>query len=122
MNDAELLRLDPNRLRPKRNARKRIEVDMPSAGAGRQRHRDHEMTLREVVEKYRSIAGSFGKEAPLAAFGLSSAETENLFNVFDEDYHISRFFHFSESTGERLSINGFPATHILIDAEIETIL
>lgn len=95
---------------------------MPSTGAGRQRDLDHDMTLREVVEKYRSIAGSFGNEAPLSAFRLPPAETERIFNVFDEDYHISRFFHFSELSGERYSINGFPATHVLIDAEIETIL
>lgn len=95
---------------------------MPSAGAGRRRDLGHEMTLREVVEKYRAITGAFGKEAALSAFRLSPAETERLFNVFDEDYHISRFFHFSELQGERFSINGFPATHVLIDAEIETIL
>ncbi|HXN23856.1 MAG TPA: hypothetical protein VOA41_14045 [Candidatus Dormibacteraeota bacterium] len=95
---------------------------MPSTGAGRRRDLHHEMTLREVVEKYRTIAGSFGKEALLSEFRLSPAETEQLFSVFDEDYHISRFFHFSEQGGERFSINGFPATHVLIDAEIATIL
>jgi hypothetical protein len=49
-------------------------------------------------------------------------EAERLFSIFDEDYHISRFFHFSESEGERFSINGFPATHVVIDGEIATIL
>jgi hypothetical protein len=95
---------------------------MPSTGAGRRRDLHHEMTLREVVEKYRTIAGAFGKEAPLSAFQLSPAETQQLFSVFDEDYHISRFFHFSEQRGEQFSINGFPASHVVIDAEIETIL
>jgi hypothetical protein len=80
------------------------------------------MTLGEVVEKYRAIAGTFGKAAPLSAFGVSRVEAERLFSIFDEDYHISRFFHFSESEGERFSINGFPATHVVIDGEIATIL
>lgn len=95
---------------------------MPSAGTGRRRDLRREMTLREVVEKYRTIAGAFGKMAPLPAFGLSAGETEKLFGIFDEDYHISRFFHFSESDGEQFSINGAPATHVSIDAEIESIL
>ena len=53
------------------------------------------MNLRELVEKYRALAGGFGRPLPLAAFGLARPETERLFGVFDEDYHISRFFHFS---------------------------
>ena len=80
------------------------------------------MTLREVVEKYRAVAGGFGRPAALSAFGLAPAETAQLFGVYDEDYHISRFFHFSESEGERFSINGFPVTHVSIDAQIEAIL
>ncbi|HYL10643.1 MAG TPA: hypothetical protein VEU31_07890 [Candidatus Acidoferrales bacterium] len=106
---------------------------MPGAGASRQRKAQkkgtpdverpaREMTLRELVEKYRSITGGFGRAAALSAFGLRHAETEQLFSVYDEDYHISRFFHFSESDGERFSINGFPVTHVSIDAEIEAIL
>ena len=95
---------------------------MPGAGASRQQEPHKEMTLRELVEKYRSIGGGFGRPAPLAAFGLAQAETEHLFGIYDEDYHISRFFHFSESDGERFFINGFAVTHVSLDAEIETIL
>jgi hypothetical protein len=53
---------------------------------------------------------------------LTNAETGRLFSGYDEDYHISRFFRFSEAAGEKFSINGIPATHVSLDAEIETIL
>ncbi len=95
---------------------------MPGIGASRQRNPQKEMTLGEAVEKYRSLAGGFGRPAALSGFGLPPAETERLFGIYDEDYHISRFFHFSDSDGERYSINGFPVTHVSIDAEIEAIL
>ena len=45
-----------------------------------------------------------------------------LFSGYDEDYHISRFFRFSEGAGEKFSINGIPATHVSLDAEIKSIL
>ena len=81
------------------------------------------MTLRELVERYRSLAGTFGEPVALKAFGLSATETERVFSSYDEDYHISRFFHFSDA-GEatKFSINGEPATRVSIDTEIETIL
>lgn len=78
--------------------------------------------LRELVDRYRSLAGEFGKPVSLAAFQLSPAETERLFSSYDEDYHISRFFHFTQSDGTRFSINGIPVTHVSLDAEIESIL
>lgn len=80
------------------------------------------MPLRELVDRYRSVAVNFGIPAALSSFALSRAETERLFSGYDEDYHISRFFHFSQDAGEQFSINGFPATHVAIDAEIQTIL
>jgi hypothetical protein len=80
------------------------------------------MPLQQLVEKYRSLAGEFGKPAALAGFALTRAETERLFSGYDEDYHISRFFHFSEAGGETFSINGIPATHVSVDPEIQTIL
>ena len=80
------------------------------------------MPLRELVQKYRSQAKTFGEPIALATFGLTSAETERLFSGYDEDYHISRFFHFSEASGDKFSINGIPATHVSLDAEIESIL
>ena len=40
----------------------------------------------------------------------------------DEDYHISRFFQFTENEGHKYSINGFSATHVVIEGEIESIL
>jgi len=62
------------------------------------------MPLRELVDRYRSLAGQFGKPVPLAAFQLN------------------RFFHFTQSGGTRFSINGIPVTHVSLDAEIHTIL
>ncbi len=85
-------------------------------------------TLRDIVETYRQLAGGFGRPLPLAAFGLSPEETERVFGIFDEDYHISRFFHFSllpvtaDRPGERYRINGFPQSHLALDAEVESIL
>ncbi len=80
------------------------------------------MTLRQLVDLYLSLARQFGKPVTLSSFGLSPAETELLFSSYDEDYHISRFFHFSESEGTKFSINRIPVTHVSLDAEIETIL
>jgi hypothetical protein len=81
------------------------------------------MDLREVIEKYKSLAGDYGRPVELARFGLSQQETEKLFGVFDEDYHISRFFHFSNvSATTTYSINGFPQTYVSIDAAISEIM
>ena len=80
------------------------------------------MSLQQLVANYRTLAGDFGKPVALSAFALTTPETERLFSSYDEDYHISRFFDFSESGGEQYSINGIPATHLSIDAEIQTIL
>jgi hypothetical protein len=80
------------------------------------------MQLGELVEKYLAAAGGYGKTVPLTSLGLSHEETERVFDVLDEDYHISRFFHFSNAVGASYRINGFPQTHISIDSEIQTIL
>jgi hypothetical protein len=83
------------------------------------------MSLRELVERYRALAGEFSRPVALSAFELSTAETERVFSSYDEDYHISRFFHFSEAGNERaarFSVNGVPVTHVSLDAEIQSIL
>lgn len=80
------------------------------------------MRLREAVDKYKAMAGGYGRPLALAAFGLSRPETEKMFGAFDEDYQISRFFHFSSEAGETFTIDGYPQTHVTIDAEIETAL
>ena len=80
------------------------------------------MPLHELVERYLAVAGEFGKPIPLSTFALTRAETERLFSGYDEDYHISRFFHFTGSGGEKFSINGIPTTHVSLDSEIKTIL
>ena len=84
--------------------------------------REPTMPLRELVDRYLSIAGSFSNPAALSLFALSQAETERLFAGYEEDYHISRFLHFSQDAGTQFSINGFPATHVSIDAEVRSIL
>jgi hypothetical protein len=80
------------------------------------------MTLHEVVDKYLAVAGGYGKSAALASLGLSREEIERTFGQFDEDYHISRFIHLRDVSGESYQINGFPQTHISIDSEIQTVL
>jgi hypothetical protein len=83
------------------------------------------MTLREVVDRYRTLAGSFGSPVALDQFGLERGDAERLFSAFDEDYHISRFFHFTLDPAAReqtFSINQFPQSHVSLNAEIETIL
>jgi hypothetical protein len=80
------------------------------------------MSLRDLVRLYLAHAGKFGQPVALSDFGLTKVEIERLFSGYDEDYHISRFFQFSESAGEKFSINGIPATHVAIDAEIQSIL
>jgi hypothetical protein len=80
------------------------------------------MNLKEIVEKYLAIAGGFALLAPLADFGLDRSEVERVFGALDEDYHISRFLHFTRVSGPAYSINGFEQTHISIDAEIQSAL
>jgi hypothetical protein len=84
------------------------------------------MDLNELVRKYLEKSGAFDRPVELASLGLSREETEKTFSAFDEDYHISRFFHFANAAGEKLQagyqINGFPQTHVSIDAEIQSIL
>ena len=79
-------------------------------------------SLRELVDRYLSAAGKFGDPVVLSSFGFNQSETERLFSSYEEDYHISRFFHFSQGQGTPYVINGFPATHVAIDAEIQSIL
>jgi hypothetical protein len=80
------------------------------------------MNLREIVEKYLAIAGGYGRPVALADFGLDRAQTERIFAAFDEDYHISRYFHFSRVSGAAYTINGFEHTHVSIDAEVQEAL
>lgn len=90
-----------------------------------QRSKGPALTLREVVERYRALAGAFGKPVALGAFGLRREDAERLFGAFDEDYHISRFFHFTldpAALEASWSINSFPQSHVSLDAEIESIL
>jgi hypothetical protein len=80
------------------------------------------MPLRQLVDKYLVLAGAFGAPVALTSFGLTAPELENLFSAYNEDYHISRFFHFSNSSGPAFSIDNEPATHIAMDSAINSIL
>jgi hypothetical protein len=80
------------------------------------------LPLKKLVERYLVLAGDYGKLVALTAFDLTRDETERLFSGYDEDYHISRFFHFSEGDGMTFLINGERVSHVSIDAEIESIL
>ncbi|HYL67963.1 MAG TPA: hypothetical protein VEX69_02260 [Candidatus Limnocylindria bacterium] len=83
---------------------------------------DLNISLRELVEKYLAAAGGYGKSVSISALDLSREQAEQGFAILDEDYHISRFFHFSNGVGASYQINGFPQTHISIDADIQAIL
>jgi hypothetical protein len=78
--------------------------------------------LKEVVERYAALAGTFGNAVALEAFGLSAEETQDLFSSFDEDYHISRFLHFSHSEGKSYVISAETVTHVAIDPALHSIL
>ncbi len=85
------------------------------------------MELRDIIVRYRELTGGkFSAPVAMQAFGLAAEEAERLFSQFDEDYHISRYFHFSDQrTSARdaaYSINGFPQTHVSLDKEVEEIL
>lgn len=80
------------------------------------------MNLREIVERYLSVAGEYGKFVALESLGLPREESERVFSAFDEDYLISRFLSFRAQSGEKFSIGGFPQTHVSIDVEIQAIL
>jgi hypothetical protein len=85
------------------------------------------MTIRlpEVVKKYLAAAGSYGNSVAIAKLEIPREELQRSFDFLDEDYHISRYFHFQnepDSDAATLVVNGFPQTHISIDSEIQSIL
>ena len=80
------------------------------------------LNLREVVDRYLAAAGKFGQPVALSAFGLSAAEVQALFSILDEDYHLSRFLHFSNVQGEAYVVSGSRVTHLAIDSGIESML
>ncbi|HTQ96387.1 MAG TPA: hypothetical protein VMH89_06255 [Candidatus Acidoferrum sp.] len=80
------------------------------------------ITLRDVVERYATLTGSFGNPVALSEFGYGTAETQNLFSAFDEDYHISRFLHFSRAEGQGYSVSGEDVTHVAIDPAVYSLL
>jgi hypothetical protein len=91
-----------------------MAMHRPNSGA--------KIELSQVVQKYLGAAGSYGHPVPLSSLGLSAKEVEDVFSTFDEDYRISRYFRFECTSGANYQINGFPQTHVSIDAEIQSIL
>jgi hypothetical protein len=80
------------------------------------------LTLKEVVDRYSSLAKQGGGPVALSAFGLSPEETARLFASLDEDYHISRFLHFSAGAGQRYQIGQEQVTHVAVDPAISSLL
>ncbi len=80
------------------------------------------LTLRELVDRYDHLAHQLGEPVALSAFGMGEDETQNLFTAFDDDYHISRFFHFSNAEGKSYMIRGEAATHLFMDLAIRALL
>ena len=80
------------------------------------------MSLKDLIAKYLALGGGYGHSVALAAFGMERREAERIFGLFDDDYNISRYFHFSRGAGEAYTINGFEQTHLMIDAEIASTL
>jgi hypothetical protein len=86
------------------------------------------MTIRlpEIVKKYLAASGGYGKSVAIPMLGIPAAEIQRSFDFLDEDYHISRYFHFQNIPGADskagIVINGFPQTHISIDPDIQSIL
>lgn len=78
--------------------------------------------LQELYRIYTSIAAKPGEPVPLSAFKMSHREIERVFSAYDEDYHISRFFHFHHEHGDEYNINGETVTHVVIDPEIRLVL
>jgi hypothetical protein len=80
------------------------------------------LSLKEVLDRYSSLAKQWGDPVALEAFGLGPEETISLFSSLDEDYHISRFLHFSCGAGRHHPIAGEEVTHISVDAGISSLL
>jgi hypothetical protein len=80
------------------------------------------LSLSNVVDRYASMVRNFGDPVGLAAFGLTREETQTLFTSLEEDYHISRFLHFSKQEGTSYIVSGDAATHVSIDAAIRSVL
>jgi len=80
------------------------------------------MTLKMVVDRYRDKAEGWGSPVALPEFGLSAADTEKLFGVLDDDYHLSRHLHFSKREGQAYRISGEEVTHVAIDEAISGLL
>jgi len=83
--------------------------------------------LKDIIARYKQITGGeFGRAVGMQEFGLAFEEAERVFSQYDEDYHISRYFHFSDQRSAAreaaFSINGFPHTHVTLDPEVEEIL
>ena len=90
------------------------------------------MELGEAVKVYRKLAGGYGRPMALAAYGLSTDETEKIFSAWDEDYQISRFMELtlvpsgsvpqeSDST-QTYRVNGFECSHVSFHPDIERML
>jgi hypothetical protein len=81
-----------------------------------------QIELNDVIEKYLAVSGGYGKSVELADLGFSREDIETILGAYDEDYQISRFFHFACAAGSPYQINGFPQTHVSIDPDVQSVL
>ena len=80
------------------------------------------LSLKEVVDRYSALANQSGAPVALEAFALTPEETAKLFTALDEDYHISRYLHFSSGAGQRYQIGQEQVTHVAVDPGISSLL
>ena len=78
--------------------------------------------LSAVIERYVTLTDKFGEPVALSAFELTPEITQSVFTSLDEDYHISRYLHFSNAGGNAYLISGAAVTHVSIDATIRDVL
>ena len=79
------------------------------------------LSLKEVVDRYSTLAKQGGEPVALESFALDPEETIKLFTSLDEDYHISRFLHFSTGVGQHYQIGEEQVTHVALDPAISSL-
>ena len=79
------------------------------------------MTLAYLVERYRSVAGEFGRDVRLSNLGFPKLELQQALSAWNDDYQISRYITLTyravdsldEVPGEAaFSVGGEYATHM----------
>jgi len=82
------------------------------------------MELKELVARYRELAGEAKGAVLLSELGLPKEELERDLSAYEEDYQIGRFLQLTHTpgAGEEYAINDFPYTHLVILPGIDELL